>query len=165
MLMEYKGDVTVKIDALAASAASVIAMAGTKVLMSPVSLMMIHNPMTIAIGDSREMQKAGEMLDEVKESILNAYEIKTGLNRTKLSHLMDGESWFNAKKAVELGFADGILGDTEKTNDMAGGIGAEGMMFSRTAVNNSLVSKLIPKQEEKKTPIEQLEKRLNLLSH
>ena len=165
MLMEYKGDVTVKIDALAASAASVIAMAGTKVLMSPGQLMMIHNPMTIAIGDSREMQKAGEMLDEVKESILNAYEIKTGLNRTKLSHLMDGESWFNAKKAVELGFADGILGDTEKTNDMAGGIGAEGMMFSRTAVNNSLVSKLIPKQEEKKTPIEQLEKRLNLLSH
>lgn len=165
MLMEYKGDVTVKIDALAASAASVIAMAGTKVLMSPVGLMMIHNPMTIAIGDSREMQKAGEMLDEVKESILNAYEIKTGLSRAKISHLMDGESWFNAKKAVELGFADGILGNTEKTNDMAGGIGAEGMMFSRTAVTNSLLSKLIPKQEEKKTPIEQLEKRLNLLSH
>lgn len=165
MLMEYKGDVTVKIDALAASAASVIAMAGTKVLMSPVGLMMIHNPMTIAIGDSREMQKAGEMLDEVKESILNAYEIKTGLNRTRISHLMDGESWFNAKKAVELGFADGILGDTEKAEDSAGGIRTEGMMFSRTAVNNSLLSKLIPGSEEKKTPIEQLEKRLNLLSH
>lgn len=165
MLMEYKGDVTVKIDALAASAASVIAMAGTRVLMSPVSLMMIHNPMTIAIGDSREMQKAGEMLDEVKESILNAYEIKTGLSRAKISHLMDGESWFNAKKAVELGFADGILGSTEKTEDAAGGVGAEGMMFSRTAVTNSLLSKLIPEPEEKKTPIEQLEKRLNLLSH
>lgn len=165
MLMEYKGDVTVKIDALAASAASVIAMAGTKVLMSPIGLMMIHNPMTIAIGDSREMQKAGEMLDEVKEGILNAYEIKTGLNRTRISHLMDGESWFNAKKAVELGFADGILGSTEKTEDAAGGVGAEGMMFSRTAVTNSLLSKLIPGPEEKKTPIEQLEKRLNLLSH
>lgn len=165
MLMEYKGDVTVKIDALAASAASVIAMAGTRVLMSPVSLMMIHNPMTIAIGDSREMQKAGEMLDEVKESILNAYEIKTGLSRAKISHLMDGESWFNAKKAVELGFADGILGSTEKTEDAAGGVGAEGMMFSRTSVTNSLLSKLIPEPEEKKTPIEQLEKRLNLLSH
>lgn len=111
------------------------------------------------------MQKAGEMLDEVKESILNAYEIKTGLNRTRISHLMDGESWFNAKKAVELGVADGILGDTEKAEDSAGGISTEGMMFSRTAVNNSLLSKLIPKQEEKKTPIEQLEKRLNLLSH
>ena len=165
MLMEYKGDVTVKIDALAASAASVIAMAGTKVLMSPVGLMMIHNPMTIAIGDSKEMQKAGEMLDEVKEGILNAYEIKTGLNRTRISHLMDGESWFNAKKAVELGFADGILGSTEKTEDAAGGVGAEGMMFSRTAVTNSLLSKLIPGPEEKMTPIEQLEKRLNLLSH
>lgn len=165
MLMEYKGDVTVKIDALAASAVSVIAMAGTRVLMSPVGLMMIHNPMTIAIGDSREMQKAGEMLDEVKESILNAYELKTGLSRAKISHLMDGESWFNAKKAAELGFADGILGDTEKTEDAAGSISTEGMMFSRTAVNNSLLSKLIPKQEGKKTPIEQLEKRLNLLSH
>ncbi len=165
MLMEYKGDVTVKIDALAASAASVIAMAGTKVLMSPVGLMMIHNPMTIAIGDSREMQKAGEMLDEVKESILNAYEIKTGLSRAKISHLMDGESWFNAKKAVELGFADGILRGTGKTEDAARGMEIEGMMFSRTAVTNSLLSKLIPKQEEKKTPIEQLEKRLNLLSH
>ena len=73
MLMEYKGDVTVKVDALAASAASVIAMAGTTVLMSPPSLMMIHNPITVAIGDSKEMQKAGEMLNEVKESIMNAY--------------------------------------------------------------------------------------------
>ncbi len=165
MLMEYKGDVTVKIDALAASAASVIAMAGTKVLMSSVGLMMIHNPMTIAIGDSKEMQKAGEMLDEVKESILNAYEIKTGLSRAKISHLMDGESWFNAKKAVELGFADGILGSAEKTGDAAGGMEAESMMFSRTAVTNSLLSRLIPKEEGKKTPIEQLEKRLELLSH
>lgn len=163
MLMEYKGDVTVKVDALAASAASVIAMAGTTVLMSPVAMMMIHNPMTIAIGDSKEMQKAGEMLDEVKESIMNAYEIKTGLNRTKISHLMDAESWFNAKKAVEFGFADGILNAEKSTEDMAKGTEAEGMMFSRTAVTNSLLSKLIPKP--KGTPVEQLEKRLNLLAH
>lgn len=165
MLMEYKGDVTVKVDALAASAASVIAMAGTTVLMSPVAMMMIHNPMTIAIGDSKEMQKAGEMLDEVKESILNAYEIKTGLNRTRISHLMDGESWFNAKKAVELGFADGILHVDGDTEDAAKGTGTEGMMFSRTAVANSLLSKLIPEPGKKGTPVEQLEKRLNLLVH
>ena len=81
--------------------------------MSPVAMMMIHNPATIAIGDTAEMKKAIEMLDEVKESIMNAYEIKTGLNRTKISHLMDAESWFNAKKAVELGFADEILFDKE----------------------------------------------------
>ena len=165
MLMEYKGDVTVKVDALAASAASVIAMAGTEVLMSPVAMMMIHNPMTIAIGDSKEMQKAGEMLDEVKESIMNAYEIKTGMSRARISHLMDAESWFNAKKAVELGFADGILHGGEGTEDSAKGTEPEGVMFSRMAVTNSLLSKMVPKQEEKKIPVEQLEKRLRLLSH
>ena len=84
MLMDYKGDVTVKIDGIAASAASVIAMAGTKVLMSPVSMMMIHNPATIAFGDTAEMQKAINMLSKVKESIMNAYEIKTGIVVVKL---------------------------------------------------------------------------------
>jgi ATP-dependent Clp protease protease subunit len=109
MLMNYKGNITVKIDGIAASAASVIAMAGSKVLMSPVSMLMIHNPSTIAAGDKAEFQKAMAMLSEVKESIINAYEIKTGLARVKLAHLMDEESWMNANKAVELGFADGIL--------------------------------------------------------
>ena len=102
MLMDYKGNVTVKIDGIAASAASVIAMAGTKVLVSPVSMMMIHNPMTVAMGDTAEMQKAIEMLGSVKDSIINAYEIKTGLSRAKLSHLMDAETWMDANKAVEL---------------------------------------------------------------
>ena len=109
MLMDYKGSVTVKIDGIAASAASVIAMAGTKVLVSPVSMLMIHNPMTVAMGDSAEMEKAIEMLASVKDSIINAYEIKTGLSRAKLSHLMDAETWMDAKKAVELGFADEIM--------------------------------------------------------
>ena len=165
MLMEYKGDVTVKVDALAASAASVIAMAGTTVLMSPPSLMMIHNPITVAIGDSKEMQKAGEMLNEVKEGIMNAYEIKTGMDRKKISHLMDAESWFNAKKAVELGFADGILHGKEDTEEGDKEKELEGLMFSRTAVTNSLLTKLITKKPEAKVPIEQLEKRLQLLSH
>ena len=89
MLMEYPGEVTVKIDGLAASAASVIAMAGSKVLMAPTAMMMIHNPMTNAFGDHVEMQKAIEMLEEVKESIINAYEIKTRLSRANLSRLMD----------------------------------------------------------------------------
>ena len=114
MLMDYKDDVTVKIDGIAASAASVIAMAGTKVLMAPTALMMIHNPMTMAYGNHADMEKAIEMLDEVKESIINAYEIKTSLSRAKLSHLMDSETWMNAAKAIELGFADDILTDTKK---------------------------------------------------
>lgn len=175
MLMDYPYDVTVKIDGLAASAASVIAMAGTTVEMSPVAMMMIHNPATIAIGDSEEMKKAVKMLDEVKESIMNAYEIKTGLARDKISKLMDAESWFNAKKAVELGFADKILfgdGQGDVTNDAGAGItvGDEmsaPVMFSRQAVMNSMLSKLIPpkKPVEKRTPVDQLEKRLSLLSH
>lgn len=163
MLMDYPHNVTVKIDGLAASAASVIAMAGTEVQMSPVAMMMIHNPMTVAIGDSAEMQRAIAMLDEVKESIMNAYEIKTGLSRTKISHLMDAESWFNAKKAVELGFADKILfsndaAEAEEEKPL------EAVMFSRKAVTNSLLQKLMP-EKKNGTPIEQLEKRLSLLAH
>lgn len=143
MLMDYKGNITIKIDGIAASAASVIAMAGTKVLMSPVSMMMIHNPATMAWGDSAEMQKAIDMLSEVKESIINAYEIKTGMNRVKLSHLMDAESWMNANKAVELGFADDILHRPGETEDTAQPQIA--MMFDKAAVTNSLMDKIAKK--------------------
>ena len=139
MLIDYKGDVTVKIDGIAASAASVIAMAGTKVLMSPVSMLMIHNPMTIAFGNKGEMEKAISMLDEVKESIINAYEIKTGMSRAKLSHLMDSETWMDANKAVELGFADDILKRSE-ANDME--IPRISMMYQEAQVVNSLMDKL-----------------------
>jgi len=91
MLKEYSGDVTIKIDGLAASAASVIAMAGDKVIMSPVAMMMVHNPATQAFGEKVNLERAIAMLDEVKESIINAYEIKTGMSRTKLAHMMDAE--------------------------------------------------------------------------
>ena len=139
MLMDYKGDVTVKIDGLAASAASVIAMAG----MSPVSMLMIHNPATIAFGDKGEMQKAIHMLAEVKESIMNAYEIKTGLNRQKISSMMDAETWMNAHKAVELGFADGILEREEAEEDV--GAPDVSAMYSKAAVTNSLRDKIVAK--------------------
>ena len=142
MLIDYKGDVTVKIDGIAASAASVIAMAGTNVLMSPVSMLMIHNPMTIAFGNKGEMEKAISMLDEVKESIINAYEIKTGMSRAKLSHLMDSETWMDAHKAVELGFADDILKRSEAT-DME--VSQVSMMYSKAQVVNSLMDKLATK--------------------
>lgn len=115
MLEEYPGKVTVKIDGLAASAASVIAMAGNEVHMSPVSMMMIHNPATVAWGDHGDMQKAMELLDSVKESIINAYVLKTGMSRAKLSHLMDAETGMDANKAVEFGFADNILFTEQKS--------------------------------------------------
>ena len=157
MLMDYKGNVTVKIDGIAASAASVIAMAGTEVLMSPTSLMMIHHPFTIAIGDSEEMQKAIQMLDEVKESIINAYELKTGLSRTRLSHLMDAETWLNANKAVELGFVDDIMFKPGESSLQ------DSFVFSRRAVTNSLMNKL--QKPVVKQSVEPLYERLNLLKY
>ena len=169
MLMDYPHDVTVKIDGIAASAASVIAMAGTKVLISPVGMLMIHNPATIAWGDSAEMQKAIEMLGSVKDSIINAYEIKTGLSRTKLSHMMDAETWMDAHKAVELGFADGILERVERPEDMEPP--EITMLYSKAAVVNSLMDKIAAKCVTRKKPaepdtgrtVDELMERLNLL--
>ena len=109
MLRDYKGHVTVKIDSLAASAASVIAMAGDEVLISPTGMFMIHNPSTVAMGDHGDLEKAIDMLNEVKNSIINAYQAKTGLSRNKLSKLMEDETWMDANKAVEFGFADGMI--------------------------------------------------------
>ena len=136
MLMDYKGDVTVKIDGIAASAASVIAMAGTRVLMAPTAMMMIHNPATIAFGDHAEMEKAIDMLSEVKESIINAYEIKTSLPRKQLSKMMDETTWMNAKKAVELGFIDGFLEDEKLFTNVSG------YEFSANSVELALVNKI-----------------------
>ena len=171
MLMDYKGNVTVKIDGIAASAASVIAMAGTKVLVSPVSMLMIHNPMTVAYGNSAEMQKAIDMLGSVKDSILNAYEIKTGLSRAKLSHLMDAETWMDANKAIELGFADELMQRSAATDEVP--VPQVSMMFSRTAVVNSLMDKLAakckieakPTQTETKVKADSLMDRLNLIKN
>ena len=146
MLMDYKGEVTVKVDGLAASAASVIAMAGTKVMMAPTALMMIHNPITAAFGDTEDMQKAIDMLAEVKESIINAYEIKTGQSRAKLAHLMDDETWMNAKKAIELGFADGFLTDEKKVEDIPA------YAFSNKQTETALYNKVSAKT---KTPVQE----------
>jgi ATP-dependent Clp protease protease subunit len=169
MLRDYKGTVTVKIDSLAASAASVIAMAGDKVIMSPVAMMMIHNPAMIAMGEKKDMEKAIDMLGEVKESILNAYEAKTGINRTKLSHLMDDETWFNAKKALEMGFADEILfadntqeknpeSESEKETPVEGSF-----LFTEKAVSNSFLAKVSAEKEQ--VPIDSLRQRLRLITH
>ena len=184
MLMDYKDDVTVKIDGIAASAASVIAMAGTKVLMAPTALMMIHNPMTLAYGNHEDMEKAIVMLDEVKESIVNAYEIKTSLSRAKLSHLMDSETWMNANKAIELGFADDLLKDEKRVQAEMPAFSFSGkevethlmnLMISKCkpAVTRSQITPAqaaaIPSAKETSTPqecgtpIAELEKRLGLI--
>lgn len=143
MLIDYKDEVEIFIDGLAASAASVIAMAGTKVVMSPVALMMIHNPLTGAYGNVEEMQKAIDVLNEVKESIMNAYEIKTGLRRSKISELMDQETWMNAKKAKELGFCD-VIAKVEREDE------TDPQAFSNISVEKNLTNKLAEKYLIKK---------------
>lgn len=191
MLRDYKGHVTVKIDGLAASAASVIAVAGDTVLVSPVAMMMIHNPATLAMGNTKDMEAAIAMLNEVKESILNAYVDKTCLSRNKLSKMMDDETWFNAKKAVELGFADKVLFAAEEKSKKKpeeeedpdekeegkepeeDGEGDEdekkkkfpfqnAYAYSRKSVADSFLNKVTDKAPET-VPVDQLRKRLDLL--
>ena len=146
MLTDYKGNITVKIDGIAASAASVIAMAGTQALMAPTALMKVHNPLTIAIGDSEEMQRAIDMLAAVKESIINAYQIKSEQGRAKLSNLMDAETC-PAHAVIEMCFADGILEDSKR--------GADGMVSAEdSAVYDKMESDMVALGKE----IEKLER-------
>lgn len=171
-LMDYKDDVTVKVDGMAASAASVIAMAGTKVLMAPTAMMMIHNPSTGAYGDHKDMEEVIAMLEEVKEGIINAYEIRTGLSHAQLSHMMDSTTWMNAKKAIELGFADEMLTDSKHTP-----ADVEAYAFSARDVEQAVVNKIIekvcaknkaepPKQEVKQgRSVDELMERLNFISY
>ena len=161
MLKEYPGKVAVKIDGIAASAASVVAMAGATVEISPVGMLMIHNPATISIGDTHEMERTITFLSEIKESIINAYEIKTGLSRAKISRLMDAETWMNAKKAVELGFADSVLYAVQRPVTDA----ADGLIFSRAAVTNSLLSKIGQGKTRNHVDAEPLKRRLFSMAH
>ncbi|MDQ0414227.1 head maturation protease, ClpP-related [Mesobacillus stamsii] len=108
-LKEHRGKVIVKVDGKAMSAASVIAMAGDEVHMSPVAVMMIHNPLTGAYGDMRDLRKVADILDTVKESIVNAYVTKTGRSADEISSMMDDETWMSANVAVKNGFANSIL--------------------------------------------------------
>lgn len=162
MLKEYEGKVTVKIDGIAVSAASVIAMAGDEIVMSPVAMMMIHNPATVVFGEAADLASGIKLLNEVKESIINAYEQRTGLPRGKISNMMDAETWFSAQKAVELGFADKILYAPDAQD------AAEGFIFDRITVTNALLRKL-PREKEKPqpalagTPHKELLTRLKLL--
>ena len=173
MLKEYSGQVTIKIDGIAASAASVIAMAGDHVQMSPTAVLMIHNPATAVFGEAADLQGAIEMLGEIKESIINAYEQKTQLSRTKIAHMMDAETWFSANKAVELGFADEVLYHNGYEDNVL-----KDFMFDKLTITNAWVKKMpkarvIPEAEKIAKPIEipldnqmpiaQFDKRLELL--
>jgi len=108
-LKSYEGNVITKVVGLAASAASVIAMAGDKVLISPTGQLMIHNASGMFGGDYREMEKGSEILKSVNATIANAYEIKTGMEHEELLALMDNETWLTPQKALENKFVDEIM--------------------------------------------------------
>lgn len=156
MLMNYPDDANVKIDGIAASAASVIAMAGTKVSMAPTAMIMIHNPLTIVGGQKEDLDQAAQMLAETKESIINAYELKTNLPREKISAMMDDETWMNVNKAIELGFADDMLGQNKDITDC----------YSYSDKQSDLVVLNKLKRTSQNTiSVKSLQKRLSLLSH
>ena len=156
MLMNYPDDVNVKIDGIAASAASVIAMAGTKVSMAPTAMIMIHNPLTIVGGQKEDLDQAAQMLAETKESIINAYELNTNLPREKISAMMDDETWMNVNKAIELGFADDMLGQNKDITDC----------YSYSDKQSDLVVLNKLKRTSQNTiSVKSLQKRLSLLSH
>ena len=183
MLKEYPGHISIQIDGLAASAASVIAMAGDEVVVSPLSVLMIHNPAMFIGGEVSDLEAGINLLSEVKESIINAYQIKTGLSRTKIAHMMNAETWMSAHKAIELKFADRILYEQEPTAE-----GADGFIFDKLTVTNTLIHKLpgvqakLPKiaapnasdsfketkesqEQENQISVDQLEKRLELIKN
>ena len=142
MLRDYAGKVTVKIASLAASAASVVAMAGDTVQMSPTALLMVHDPSTIAMGNTRDMEKAIAALNEVKEAIVNAYAAKSGQRRSKIADLMSEETWLNAKKAVELGFADeGKETEPEEKED-ASAVTVEAQIYSTRVMDRAILDRL-----------------------
>ena len=175
MLRSHKGKVTVKIDGIAASAASVVAMSGDETMISPTGYLMIHNPMTLASGNKSDMEKAIALLDEIKEGIINAYVRKTGLSRNKISKLMDDETWLNAEKALQLGFVDGILFDEKEPQESDENIPDEdadkpqkntaSMQYSPIQTTASFMQKISALAPVKGVPIDQLEKRLELLKY
>ena len=116
---EHPATVTTRVDGLAASMASLIALAGDRVEIADNAFMMIHNPWSIAIGDANEMRKEADLLDKVASPVLAAYVEKTGQNEADIAALMDDETWFNADEALAIGLADEVLADKDEDEDAA----------------------------------------------
>ena len=117
LLEQYDGQVNVKVDALAASAASVIAMAGDTIEMADNALMMIHEPWTIALGTSTDFAKTAELLDKIRDSIVTTYQAKSELSTDEISAMMKEETWFSADEAISNGFATAKTGVNAKFNN------------------------------------------------
>ena len=148
-LKEHDGDITIKVDGKAMSAATIIAMAGDKIMMAPTSIFMIHNPLTMVEGYASDLRKTADVLDEIKEAIMNAYELKTKLSREHISELMDSESYMSTKTAIKEGFVDEMLYADKREPETLN------FTFNRTQILNSTnesVRKIIEMQQSVVVP-------------
>lgn len=145
-LMSYSGNVTVSVVGMAASAASLIAMAGDVVQMSPSATMMIHNVSSGAQGDYRDMANAADMLKKANDSIANAYELKTGMEHNKILDLMNQTYWLSPKEAVELGFANKMMFEDEPSAILTASITSIPSLEQLQKFNES--KKSIPEKRE-----------------
>lgn len=108
LLNEYKAEKTVKVDGVAASAASVIAMTGSRIEMAPGAMLMIHNPWTVAIGDGNAMRKAADVADKYRDNLVSIYAKRTKAKPADIQAAMDAETWYTADEAVAGGMADAV---------------------------------------------------------
>lgn len=115
MLKRHKAQVNVYVDGVAASIASLIAMAGDKIIMPANAMMMIHSPWTIAMGNAQDFRKLADDMDKIRDSMVTAYQDKSGLEAEEITKIMDAETWLSAKDCLEYGFADEI----EETKQVA----------------------------------------------
>lgn len=144
-LKSYGGKVITKVIGLAASAASVIAMAGDKIEISPTGQIMIHNASGGFGGDYREMEKGAEILKNVNATISNAYRLKTGLSNAELLEMMNKETWLTPQQALEKKFVDEIM----FTNDIKLVASVNNGMLPQEVINKmkmELKNKEIPKE-------------------
>lgn len=151
MLKRHEAKKTVYVDGLAASIASVIAMAGDKVIMPKNAMMMVHNPWTIGIGNAADFRKLADTLDTVGETIIGVYEAKTGLEKGKIVDLLDAETWLTADECVKMGFADEIEAEKQVAASVDGGfLMLNGVKMDLSRYKNA--PKFIPVAAEKEPP-------------
>jgi len=133
MLERHKARITVYVDGLAASAASVIAMVGDRIIMPKNAMMMIHHPWTIAMGNAKELRKLADELDKVAETIVRVYQDRSGMTRSRIIELMDAETWFTADEAVSCGLAD----EVEEQKQIAASLNANILILNGQAMDIS----------------------------
>lgn len=151
LLREHPHHVTVKVMGLAASAASVIAMAGDKILISEIGFLMIHNAWAVAIGNRHDMTAAASTLEPFDDAMAGLYATRAGIEKAEAAKWMDAETWFNGSQAIEAGLADALLSSDEiqQTNDS----GAKSLAAVRR-VDAALARQGLPRSERKSLIVE-----------